>query len=143
VEGLALLDVATEIGRDKTVREVQATDAATRAPLRGYEIHLGRTDGPALARPMLWIGGLPDGAVSADGRVAGCYLHGLLANDRWRADYLRRIDPAVRSVLDARHRTEVALDALAAHLEHCIDLDRLIEAAAPAPAAGASALIRH
>jgi adenosylcobyric acid synthase len=132
VPGLGLLEVETVFGRDKTVREVQGSDLATGTALHGYEIHLGRTDGPGLGRPLVTIEGRPDGAVSADGRVAGCYLHGLLANDGWRAAYLRRLDPSVRSVLDAGRRSVAALDALALHLETCLDLDRLL-AASSAP----------
>ncbi|WP_027135867.1 cobyric acid synthase [Geminicoccus roseus] len=131
VAGLGLLDLATTFERDKTVREVRASDWTDGTELRGYEIHLGRSEGPATARPMLRIEGRPDGAVSADGRVAGCYLHGLLANDAWRGRYLRSLNPEVRSTLDAGRRVEAALDVLAAHLESCLDLDRLLQAAAP------------
>jgi adenosylcobyric acid synthase len=129
IDGLGLLDVATEFGRHKTIRETAAVDARDGMPLRGYEIHLGRTVGPGLDRPLIRINGKPDGAVSPDGRVAGCYLHGLLANDCWRADYLRFLHPEVRSSIDAEQRIESALDALAAHLEACLDLDRLLSAA--------------
>ena len=59
--------------------------------VRGYEMHLGVTSGPGLARPMLDLGGRPDGAVSPDGRVAGCYLHGLFAGDAFRRAFLARL----------------------------------------------------
>ena len=49
------------------------------------------TAGPDLARPMLSLDGGPDGAVSADGRVAGCYLHGLFASDSFRHAFLARL----------------------------------------------------
>ena len=72
-------------------REPTGTDLATGMPVRGYEMHLGATTGPGLARPMLDLGGRPDGAVSADGRVAGCYLHGLFAGDAFRRAFLARL----------------------------------------------------
>ena len=50
-----------------------------------------RDSGPGLARPMLDLGGRPDGAVSPDGRVAGCYLHGLFAGDAFRRAFLARL----------------------------------------------------
>ncbi|HEX2525714.1 MAG TPA: cobyric acid synthase [Geminicoccus sp.] len=131
VEGLGLLDVATELDRTKTVRETTAIDLHDGTALHGYEIHLGRTTGPGLERPMIRIDGHADGAVSPDGRVAGCYLHGLLGNDGWRARYLRSLDPSVRSALDVQQRTEAALDGLAAHLEACLDLDELLAVARP------------
>ena len=125
VAGLNFLDVETSLGREKVIRATTASDAATGGLVHGYEIHLGNTIGPGLARPMLWIDGRPDGAVSSDGRVAGCYLHGLFANDAWRQTYLARLDPIVRSFFDAKLRTETALDVLAVHLENCLDLNRL------------------
>ena len=81
--GLGLLDIETVLGRRQAARpKPPGIDLATGMPVRGYEMHLGATTGPGLARPMLDLGGRPDGAVSADGRVAGCYLHGLFASDR-------------------------------------------------------------
>ena len=59
--------------------------------VRGYEMHLGVTTGPGLTRPMLDLGRRPDGAVSPDGRVAGCYLHGLFASDPFRRAFLARL----------------------------------------------------
>ncbi|HWL67243.1 MAG TPA: cobyric acid synthase [Geminicoccus sp.] len=131
VPGLGLLDVHTVFDRAKTVREVRATDLDGGLALAGYEIHSGRTEGPGLARPLVRIEGRPDGAVSADGQVAGCYLHGLLANDGWRANYLRRLAPALRASVAQGRRTEQALDELADHLAACIPLGRLLTAAAP------------
>ena len=60
--------------------------------------------------------GRPDGAVSPDGLVAGCYVHGLFTDDAQRAAWLRRLGAAPAS----RHHEaaiEATLDALAAHLE--------------------------
>ncbi|HEX3500191.1 MAG TPA: cobyric acid synthase, partial [Stellaceae bacterium] len=77
--GLGLLEVETVLGTKKALREVEATDLATGQKVRGYEMHVGTTTGPGMARPMLRLGDGGAGAVSADGRVAGCYLHGLFA----------------------------------------------------------------
>ena len=59
-----------------------------RRTVHGYEMHVGRTSGPALARPMLDLDGRPDGAVSPDGRIMGCYVHGLFADDDFRPAFL-------------------------------------------------------
>ena len=126
VEGLGLLDISTELGRDKVIGETVAVDESTGAAVQGYEIHLGRTSGIGLKKPMLRIEGRPDGAVSSDGRVAGCYLHGLLANDRWRQDYLHGLDRGVRAAFDVRMRIEAALDVLSIHLETCLDLGKML-----------------
>src|SRR5439155_23538705 len=114
--GLALLDVETDFTADKATRKVTGQVAAhagffgcaSDLCLAGYEIHVGRTTGPAAPfahlrpdahGPVLLGGdgrdsappfprgegglgelGPPDGAVSPDGLVAGTYLHGLFHN---------------------------------------------------------------
>ena len=116
--GLGLLDIETVLGRQKRLADATGTDLATGKPVRGYEMHLGRTTGPGLARPMLDLGGRPDGAVSADGRVAGCYLHGLFADDGFRRAFLARLGaerPGAAS--PTRSMIDAILDRLADHLE--------------------------
>ena len=50
-----------------------AKDLVSGAAFSGYEMHVGRTDGPDCARPLLrFADGRVDGAVARDGRVAGC-----------------------------------------------------------------------
>jgi adenosylcobyric acid synthase len=91
----------------------------------GYEIHLGRTQGPDGARPMLEIGGRMDGAQSADGLVAGTYVHGLFAADGFRRAYLAGLG-APASDMRYEATVEATLDALAEHLERHVDIDRLL-----------------
>ena len=78
---------------------------------------------------MRFSDGRADGAVSADGLVAGCYVHGLFGHDAQRAAWLRRLgaEPVPR-----RHEAEVeaVLDGLAAHLERHVDDRRLAGARA-------------
>ena len=123
--GLGLLDVATVLGGDKTLRETTGHSLADGAPLRGYEMHLGRTEGPDRARPFAALDAGPDGATSADGRVCGTYLHGLFADDAQRGAWLARLG-APASERDHEAEVEATLDAWAAHLEAHIDVDRLL-----------------
>ncbi len=126
--GLGLLDVETIMEPQKTLRNAQAHGAVFDVPLSGYEIHLGRTTGPDCARPVALIDGRPDGAVSADGRVWGSYLHGLFDGGAFRqaclAGFGVRIEP-----VDHRARIEAALDDLAGELEAVVDLDAMLAAA--------------
>ena len=108
--GLGLLDVATELTGEKRLI----------AGPTGYEMHVGRTEGTDCARPML--GG--EGAMSADGRIMGCYLHGLFADDAFRRSFLERFG-GVASKTDYRAGVEATLDALADHLEGCLDMAML------------------
>lgn len=129
VAGLGLLDVSTELTAEKRLTHVTGTLAQWDAAFAGYEMHMGRTDGADTARPFLRLtDGRADGAVSPDALVAGTYAHGLFAADAARAALLGWIGG---SASDLRYEAEVeaALDALAAHLEAHLDLDRLLSLA--------------
>ena len=123
-EGLGLLDVTTTMTAEKRLTRITARHVATETPVTGYEIHKGVTTGADCARPFAEIDGRAEGAVSPDGRVAGSYLHGLFASDRFRAAFLAGLG-AAPSELAYEATVEATLDALAAHLEAHLDLDRL------------------
>ena len=109
------------------VRLTQATYPATGDAVEGYEIHLGETSGPDCANAWLSVDGRPNGAASADGRIRGCYLHGLFSADGFRASYLSEL--GVRSQLNYAADVEDTLDALAKHLETHMNLDLLLQLA--------------
>jgi len=94
-------------------------------PFKGYEMHVGRTSGPDAARPFARLAdGSLDGAVSADGRVAGGYVHGLFADDRQRAAWLARLN-AKTGGFSYEADVEATLDALADHLEAHLDIEAI------------------
>jgi adenosylcobyric acid synthase len=126
-EGLGLLDVETVMTPDKRLTTVRAVHAATGRPFDGYEIHIGRSDGPDCARPFAYLDGVPEGATSADGRVAGSYLHGMFRDDAFRAAWLSALGVGSRLAYGAG--VEAALDALAAHVEAHLDVDGLLATA--------------
>jgi adenosylcobyric acid synthase len=132
VAGLGLLDVHTVMAGHKRVTLTDATTRQGNLPVRGYEIHMGRTNGPDCARAWLDIQGRPEGAASADGRVKGSYLHGLFSADSFRADVMQSLGhdslPGYDDGVDA------TLDALADHLEQHMDLDQLLTLAQEVPA---------
>ncbi|MFI4948940.1 MAG: cobyric acid synthase [Alphaproteobacteria bacterium] len=128
--GLGLLDIETVLSGRKHLGLVNGIEIAANAPVTGYEIHLGETTGVGLARPLLRLGGRPDGAVSADGRVAGCYLHGLFASDAFRRAFLARLGAPV-SALAYEASIDTILDRLAGHLEGSLDLDAILAATRP------------
>jgi adenosylcobyric acid synthase len=124
VAGLGLLDVDTLLSADKTTIRIAGRHVQTGAPLAGYEIHLGRSEGPDAARPFLEIDGRFDGAVSADGLVAGTYAHGLFASDGFRRAFLKGLGARSSAAYEAG--VEAALDGLAAHLAAHLDLERVL-----------------
>ncbi|MCB1422541.1 MAG: cobyric acid synthase [Nitratireductor sp.] len=129
VEGLGLLDVETVLAGEKTVRNSEPQLAANGLPLSGYEIHMGRTDGTDCLRPMIHTIHGPDGAISADGRVMGCYLHGLFSSDAYRRHLLGGF--GVEGGGNYRQRVEDALDELAEAMETHLNVEGLLKMALP------------
>ena len=123
--GLGLLEIETVIGGDKRLARVTASHAAGGRPMTGYEIHMGRSEGPDRARPFAHVAGAPEGAISADGRVMGSYLHGMFAEDDFRAAFLAGLG-AEASDFGYRVGVEAALDDLARHIEAHLDVDALL-----------------
>ena len=123
--GLGLLDVTTVMTPQKSLTRVAAIHAATRQPIDAYEIHIGHTEGPDCARPFARVGDTPEGALSADGRVHGSYLHGLFSSDAFRSTFLARIGIS-GSGEPYRAKIESALDALADHIETHLDVEGLL-----------------
>ena len=122
-EGLGLLNIETQMHREKTVRPVTGT--ALNAPVEGYEIHLGRTRGADTGRPMVLLETGPDGAIDPTGRIQGCYLHGLFTSDAFRKTFLETLGheggrTSYSAAVDER------LDELADHLEQHVDVDGLL-----------------
>lgn len=136
--GLGLLDVETTMCPEKTVRPVTGVCVESGAPVAGYEIHVGETSGPDCERAVFEVGGRRDGAVSANGRIAGTYLHGMFANDAFRNAWLRRAGARSLQAYDYGASVEGALEALADHVERAVDVDALLAAARPAMSAHAS-----
>lgn len=127
--GLGLLAVETVLKGPKVLEEATATETATGETVAGYEMHMGRTEGEDRIRPMLQLAaGGTDGARSADGRVAGCYLHGLFAADGFRSAFLSGLG-AVGGGTSYDATVESALDRIAGRLEQHADIDAMLAAA--------------
>ncbi len=128
VAGLGLLDVTTTMTPDKRVTETAAVHPASGTEVRGYEIHLGCTEGPDRARPMFTVQGQPEGAMRADGRVMGSYLHGMFSADAFRRAFLASLG-AVPGGGSYDQNLAETLDALADHLAAHLDCAALLRLA--------------
>jgi adenosylcobyric acid synthase len=130
VAGLGHLDVATVMQPHKRLALSQAVYRATGDKVSGYEIHMGATTGPDCARAWLSLDGRGEGAASPNGRIMGCYLHGLFSADAFRSAFFAQLGKPVAAYgYDAQ--VEKTLDALADHLEQHLDIDALLTLAGP------------
>jgi len=122
VEGLGLLEVETVMTGDKTLRPVGGR-LANGGRFEGYEMHVGRTAGAAAAM-LTFDDGVQDGAVSSDGLVRGCYVHGLFDRGAARAALLAELGARSEGV-DQAVRIDRALDEVAGALEQAFDIPAL------------------
>ena len=120
--GLGLLELETVMASAKTVRPIRGVLAGGGGAFSGYEIHMGVTTGAGLKQPFLrFEDGGAAGAVSADGRVAGGYVHGLFDASAARRAVLAGLN-AASSGLDQASQVDAALDEIAATLTRCLDI---------------------
>jgi adenosylcobyric acid synthase len=127
VDGLGFLDVETVLSSEKKLTNASGKTSEG-MPFSGYEMHMGVTQGPDCARPFAQVDGVSEGAVSANGRVIGTYVHGLFADDRQRSAWLTRLGAGPANVA-YEELVESTLDRLAKHLTTFVDLDRLLSLA--------------
>ena len=116
IEGLGLLDIETQFEKKKATYQIEAEeinatgDGKSRDLLRGYEIHMGRTNlhtEKSLFRIKKRSGEkclVYDGAISRDRRVWGTYIHGIFDNDRFRRRFLNSINKRRRPHLPEARR---------------------------------------
>jgi adenosylcobyric acid synthase len=122
--GLGLLDIDTVLTGDKVLRPAHGR-LASGAAFEGYEIHVGRTTGADLQRPLLIRSdGAGEGAISANGRIAGAYVHGLFNLAAARGALLAQLG-AASDGLDQTARVDAALEEIAAALERAFDIPTL------------------
>jgi adenosylcobyric acid synthase len=148
-EGLGFLDVDTLLTGEKQTHQVAGSglegaeliglDRDT--AINGYEIHMGETTIGPLALPLLRLtmrSGctvvVDDGAITADGRVWGTYLHGFFDNKIIRQSLLARLRQRRGLVTvpeGAESDLDAELDRLADHLQAHLDVDRILALLAP------------
>lgn len=127
VTGLGHLAIDTIMAPKKHLSLKTGAHPASGTALSGYEIHIGETTGPDCARGWLTFDGTREGATSADGRVQGCYMHGIFTSDDFRRAYLADFGVTSSHIFDSG--VEQTLGALAEHVEKYMDVDLLLSLA--------------
>ena len=132
VAGLGYLDVTTIMASKKNLSLVSARTLKNGIQVNGYEIHIGVTSGPDCDQGWLEIDGRKEGAISKNGQVLGCYLHGLFASDGFRTEYLKSL--GIQSGLENYDASiDETLDELAGFIENNLDFNQLIQLAKIVP----------
>lgn len=111
--GLGWLKMETTLAPHKQLKQVTGTLTFAEAALQGYEIHMGVSSGEALAQPVHWVNDQPEGALSADGQVAGSYIHGLFDHPQACAAWLQWAGISTQVAYDYTQLREQSLDTLA------------------------------
>jgi adenosylcobyric acid synthase len=116
-EALGLLDMSTTLALDKRLAQAGGhcvfDPASLGAAVAGYEIHMGVSSGPALARPAFEIGGRAEGVCSEDGQILGSYLHGMFDQASACAALLRWAGLESEAAVDTAALREASLDRIA------------------------------
>lgn len=137
LDGLGLLPMSTRFLSEKATFQAQAhirdgpdwLGEAKDMPLSGYEIHMGDTRSRT---PWVSIDcrnadpvHVPDGCVSADGKVWGCYLHGLFANDGFRHAWLKSLGWQPDGGVSQADSFRQSLETLADSVEAAMNMELL------------------
>jgi adenosylcobyric acid synthase len=138
--GLSLLPVISQFLPVKATHQIDGRVLLTRgilatangAPIRGYEIHMGKTDAPDQPfqihqRSQQSCSDL-DGCLSADGKILGTYIHGLFHNDDLRRAILSELatrNGKSRPPTTASLSIDSQYDRLAAHVGQNLNMNLL------------------
>jgi adenosylcobyric acid synthase len=126
--GLGWLAMTTRLIAGKQLRNVQGVFLPANTAIHGYEIHNGISEGSALLRPMLQLGEGDEGAISDDGQVMGCYLHGLFDSAKAGNAILEWAGLRSERAVDYDAHRQKDLDRLADMIDQYLDTEKLLSA---------------
>ncbi|MFN3416771.1 MAG: cobyric acid synthase [Caldimonas sp.] len=123
--GLGWLDLETTLAPDKQLRQVWGHLLPGGEAVAGYEIHAGVSTGAALDRPLLDLGGRPDGVRDPGGQILATYVHGLFDAPQAQAALLRWAGLDAAASVDVNALREASLERLADAVAQHLDEDAL------------------
>ncbi|HEB12461.1 MAG TPA: cobyric acid synthase [Actinobacteria bacterium] len=141
VEGLGLLPVRTELGESKVVKQVKSVivegekilgTQSIGCRISGYEIHVGVTTchGPAQIFTRA-EDGRPNGWISEELSVAGCYMHGIFDDNAVRTSFLQHLSnkETDQNIVFAQLDLSAEIDKVSDVLEASLNIKGLLEVA--------------
>lgn len=127
-KGFGLLEMQTTLQQHKQLRNVRGLLVQGGAPVSGYEIHAGVSEGAALQRPFAQlVDGRMDGAISDDGQMIATYLHGVFESSPACVALLRWAGLQTVQTFDYHALREQNLVRLADALEEYLDMPRIMQ----------------
>jgi len=124
--GFGWLEMETTLEQEKQLKQLSGKLTFADAAVKGYEIHMGVSTGPALKQPVMILDGKPEGAISADKQIAGTYLHGLFDHAEATAAWLAWGGLGERSeAFDYAMLREKSLERLADAVEKNLNWEEL------------------
>lgn len=133
VTGLELADFDTVLTEQKQLTRVTAKALFDQqgAEVQGYEIHCGKSQGPALAQPAFTFSlegdVYNDGFISSDQAVMGTYLHGLFDSPAMCQAILNWVNPnnGVTEQIDINAHREQQLQQLAQVCNEHLNMNKI------------------
>jgi adenosylcobyric acid synthase len=134
IAGLNLLPIDTTLECEKTtiLSEGIVTFSGKRFAVKGYEIHMGRSEPLEGHISLIEMHGRKEGGKSEDERVIGTYFHDLFHNDAFREALLNKIRfekglSPIYGRQSFRTIREQAFDRLADHVKRHVRIEEIEE----------------
>ncbi|MCX7667978.1 MAG: cobyric acid synthase, partial [Atribacterota bacterium] len=132
VRGFSILDVVTELDKEKTLRQVEGVwSESSKARMEGYEIHHGRTTMLASYPPLFLLDSGEREGITWNKQVFGTYCHGLFDHGHFRRSFLnflrekRGLPPILSGGPSWKEKIVHELDTLADFLQVHLDFQVL------------------
>ena len=140
VKGLALLHTDTSFMDEKTTTLSEGVEHIFGTSIKGYEIHMGETtllgkttDFGTLQKRNDKVVEAVEGAISADGRVIGTYLHGIFDNSSFTRKFINKVrvekglTPIYEEPMDYLKYKDSQYDKLAEIVRENLDMEKIYE----------------
>ena len=124
--GLAYLEMETTLEGEKELCHTDGRLVMDNTEISGYEIHIGKTRGPALDHPAIVMSDKTDGAISEDNKIMGSYLHGLFESAAGCNALLKWAGLETEQAIDYQQLREQEIDRLADSLNNNLDMQTLL-----------------
>lgn len=128
-QGLGILALQTRFASEKSLRQRRGYLHLNSelVAVTGYEMHMGQSEGAALAQPLVSDELGADGAQSVDGQVIATYWHGVFENSESMKAFLQWAGLQQAEARNYNVLREQEIDRLADSLEASLDMSAILQ----------------